>query len=400
MPVPASSRQRRLSIKAALLAAAAAAGMAGPLSQAAHAQIRIGVDVSTTGPAASIGIPSKNTVLMWPETLGGQKAEYILLDDASDPSAAVRNVRKLIAENKVDAIVGPNITPTALAALDAVHEGETPMIALAASASIVEPQSDPKRRWAFKMPQNDSHMATVLTEYMSNHGVRTVGFIGFADAYGESWWREFSKLAELRKIRVVGSERFSRNDTSVTGQVLKLMAANPDAILIAGAGTPSVLPQKTLGERGYKGKIYQTHGIATGEFLRMGGRDVEGTLFPTGPVVVARQLPDSHPVKAVAVDFVTRYEKKYGANSVTQFAGDAWGAWQLLDDAARRALKTGAQPGTREFRHAMRDALETTSNLTVPNGVLNLNARDHQGFDQRSRVMGVIRNGKFSYAGQ
>lgn len=400
MPVPASSRQRRLSIKAALLAAVAAAGMAGFLSQAAHAQIRIGVDVSTTGPAASIGIPSKNTVLMWPETLGGQKAEYILLDDASDPSAAVRNVRKLIAENKVDAIVGPNITPTALAALDAVHEGETPMIALAASASIVEPQSDPKRRWAFKMPQNDSHMATVLTEYMSNHGVRTVGFIGFADAYGESWWREFSKLAELRKIRVVGSERFSRNDTSVTGQVLKLMAANPDAILIAGAGTPSVLPQKTLGERGYKGKIYQTHGIATGEFLRMGGRDVEGTLFPTGPVVVARQLPDSHPVKAVAVDFVTRYEKKYGTNSVTQFAGDAWGAWQLLDDAARRALKTGAQPGTREFRHAMRDALETTSNLTVPNGVLNLNARDHQGFDQRSRVMGVIRNGKFSYAGQ
>ncbi|MBY4897218.1 ABC transporter substrate-binding protein [Cupriavidus sp. AU9028] len=373
--------------------------MAG-IPKAAHAQIRIGVDVSTTGPAASIGIPSKNTILMWPETLGGQKAEYIVLDDASDPAAAVRNVRKLIAENKVDAIVGPNITPTALAALDAVNEGETPMIALAASASIVEPQSDPKRRWAFKMPQNDSHMATVLTEYMSNHGVRTVGFIGFADAYGESWWREFSKLAEVRKIRIVASERFSRNDTSVTGQVLKLMAANPDAILIAGAGTPSVLPQKTLGERGYKGKIYQTHGIATGEFLRMGGRDVEGTLFPTGPVVVARQLPDNHPVKPVAVDFVKRYEAKYGANSITQFAGDAWGAWQLLDDAARRALKTGAQPGTREFRHAMRDALETTSNLTVPNGVLNLNPRDHQGFDQRSRVMGVIRNGKFSYAGQ
>jgi len=399
MPRSTPPRLRRSLRVAALVLAAA--GTAGALfSGAAHADIRVGIDVSTTGPAASIGIPSKNTILMWPATLGGQKAEYILLDDGSDPSAAVRNVRKLISEEKVDVIVGPNITPTALAALDAVSEGETPMVALAASAAIVEPQTDPKRRWAFKMPQNDSQMATVLTEHMSNHGVRTVGFIGFNDAYGESWWREFSKLAEVRKIRVVASERFSRNDTSVTGQVLKLMAANPDAILIAGAGTPSVLPQKTLGERGYKGKVYQTHGIATGEFLRMGGKDVEGTLFPTGPVVVARQLPDNHPVKKVALDFVTRYEAKYGADSITQFAGDAWGAWQLLDDAARRALKTGAQPGTKEFRAAMRTALETTANLTVPNGVLNLSPRDHQGFDQRSRVMGVIRNGKFSYAGQ
>ena len=363
-----------------------------------HADIRVGIDVSTTGPAASIGIPSKNTVMMWPQTLGGQRAQYVILDDGSDPAAAVRNVRKLISEEKVDVVVGPNITPTAIAALDAVAEGETPMVALAASAAIIEPQSDPKRRWAFKMPQNDSHMATVLTEYMGNHGVKTVGFIGFNDAYGESWWREFSKLADVRKLKVVANERFSRNDTSVTGQVLKLMAATPDAILIAGAGTPSVLPQKTLAERGYKGKVYQTHGIATWDFLRVGGKDVEGTLFPTGPVVVARQLPDNHPVKKVAMDFVTRYEAKYGVDSITQFAGDAWGAWMLLDDAARRAGKSGAQPGTREFRHAMRDALETTTNLTIPNGVMNLSAKDHQGFDQRSRVMGVIRDGKFAYA--
>ncbi|ODV42943.1 branched-chain amino acid ABC transporter substrate-binding protein [Cupriavidus sp. UYMMa02A] len=368
-------------------------------ASAALADIRVGIDVSTTGPAASIGIPSKNTVLMWPQTLGGQKAHYVLLDDGSDPAAAVRNVRKLISEEKVDVIVGPNITPNAIAALDAIAENETPMVALAASAAIIEPLTDARRRWAFKMPQNDSHMATVLTEHMSNHGVKTVGFIGFADTYGESWWREFSRLAEVRKLKVVGNERFGRNDTSVTGQVLKLMSANPDAILIAGSGTPAVLPQKTLAERGYKGRIYQTHGIATWDFLRVGGKDVEGTLFPTGPVVVARQLPATHPVRKVALDFVTRYEAKYGADSVTQFAGDAWGAWQLLDDASRRALKTGAQPGTRAFRNALRDAIEATSNLTVPNGVLNLNAKDHQGFDQRSRVMGTVRNGKFAYAG-
>ncbi|KAF1019710.1 MAG: hypothetical protein GAK30_02943 [Paracidovorax wautersii] len=322
---------------------------------------------------------------MWPPTLGGQKAEYVILDDASDPSGAVRNFKKLTSEDKVDVIVGPNLTASALAAL-------------AASAVIVEPVEG-KRKWAFKMPQNDSHMATVLTQHMSNNGIKTVGFIGFADSYGDSWWKEFSNLAGARKIQIVANERFARTDTSVTGQVLKLMAARPDAILIAGSGTPAVLPQKTLAQRGYKGKVYQTHGIATDEFLRIGGKDVEGTLFPTGPSVVAKELPASHPSKKVALDFVTAYEARYKTDSVTQFAGDACGAYLLLDDAARRALKSGAQPGTPAFRQTLRDAIESTRGLVIPNGVMNMNAQDHVGFDQRSRVMGTIRNGKFSYAG-
>ncbi len=379
--------RRRLLCGMALFASAAA------LALPAQADIRVGVVLSTTGPAAAIGIPSKNTVQMWPATIGGQRAQVIVLDDASDPSMAVRDVRKLIAEDKVDVIVGPTIVPTALASLDAVAEGQTPMITLAASASIVEPQ-DAKRRWAFKMPQNDSQMATLVTQHMADNGVHTVGFIGFTDAYGESWWREFSKLADVRKLRVVANERFARTDTSVTGQILKL-----DAILIAGAGTPAALPQRTLVERGYKGRIYQTHGIASTEFLKVGGKDVESTLFPTGPVVVARELPAGHPVRKVAVEFADRYEAKYGPNTVTQFAGDAWGAWQLLDNATARALKTSAKPGTPAFRAALRDALETTRDLTVPNGVLNLNTQDHQGFDQRSRVMGIIKNGRFAYAG-
>lgn len=368
------------------------------LCHAAHAQIKVGVTLSTTGPAAAIGIPSKNTVLMWPKTLGGQPVQLVLLDDASDPGNAVRNTKKFLSEDKVDVVVGPNITPNALAMLDAIAEAETPMLALAASAAIVEPQEG-RRKWAFKMPQNDSHMATVLTEHMSNHGIKTVGFIGFADAYGEGWWREFSKLAELRKIKIVANERYVRTDSSVTGQVLKMMAAHPDAMFIAGSSTPAALPQKTLVERGYKGPIYQTHGIGTYEFLKMGGKDVEGTLFPTGPSVVAKQLPENHPVKKVAIDFVKRYEAKYGVDTVTQFAGDAWGAYLLLDDATKRALKTGARPGTKAFRAALRTALENTRELIVPNGVMNMNAKDHVGFDQRSRVMATIRQGKFQYVG-
>jgi branched-chain amino acid transport system substrate-binding protein len=376
------------------------AGIAGLVlalfSSAAPAQIRIGIDLATTGPAAAIGAPSRNAILLWPKEIAGQKVETILLDDASDTSNAVRNLRKLVDEEKVDIIVGPNTTPNALAMLQPLAESGTPMVALAASAAIVEPQ-DAKRAWAFKMPQNDSHMATILTQHMADNGVKTVAFIGFADAYGEGWWREFSKLAEVRKLKVVASERYNRTDASVTGQVLKIMAAHPDAVLIAGSATPAVLPQKTLVERGDKGRIYQTHGIATLEFLKVGGKDVEGTFFPTGPAVVAKQLPESNPVRRVALDFTRRYEAAYGEGTVTQFAADAWGAWMLIANAVPVALKT-ARPGTPQFRAALRDAIEATHELTVPQGVINMSPKDHVGLDQRSRVMGKIQGGKFNYA--
>lgn len=366
------------------------------MSASAAAQIKIGIDLSTTGPAAAIGASSKNAILLWPKEIAGQKIEYVLLDDGTDPGNAVRNVRKLITEEKVDAIVGPNTTPNALALLGLVAENETPMLTLAASASIVEPM-DAKRAWVFKMPQNDSHMTTILTQHMADHGVKTVAFIGFADAYGEGWWREFSKLAELRNIRILANERYARTDTSVTGQVLKMMAAKPDAILIAASGTPAVLPQRTLVERGYRGHIYQTHGIASLEFLKIGGKDVEGTLFPTGPAVVAKQLPMTNQVRKVSVQFVQSYEAMYGKDSVTQFAGDAWGAYMLIANAIPVALKV-AKLGTRQFRIALREALENTRNLIVPQGVINMSPKDHVGLDQRSRVMGKVQNGQFTYS--
>lgn len=382
------SSMRRLSALLSLSLAMAAAP--------SLAQIKIGVTISSTGPAAAIGIPTKNAMLLWPKEIAGQKAEYIILDDASDVTNATRNMRRLTVEEKVDAVVGPVTTPNALAMLDIAAETETPMIALAASAAIVEPM-DAKRAWAFKMPQNDSHMATIITQHMSDNGVKTVGFIGFADAYGEGWWREFSKVAEIRKLKIVGSERYARTDTSVTGQILKLMSAQPDAILVAGSATPAVLPQKTLVERGYKGRIYQTHGIGTLDFLRVGGKDVEGTFFPSGPGVVAKTLPNSNSIKKTGMDFLRRYEAAYGPDTMTQFSADAWGAFLLLENAMPQALKAG-KPGTKEFRAALRTAIENTKNLMVPQGVINMNPKDHVGLDQRSRVMGRIVGNKFTYA--
>ena len=249
----------------------------------------------------------------------------------------------------------------------------------------------------FKTAQNDAHMATAIVEHMTNHQVRTVAYIGFADAYGEGWWNEFAKLAEVRKIQMVASERFNRTDTSVTGQVLKILAAKPDAILIGGAGTPAALPQKSLKEKGYKGTIYQTHGVANNDFLRVCGKDCEGTVLPTGPVLVAAQLPADNPVKKSAGEYVAKYEAVHGKGSVNAFGGYAWDAGMLLANALPVALKK-AQPGSREFRLALREALEATRNLPASHGVFNMSANDHLGLDQRARVMVRIEGGSWKLA--
>ena len=369
------------------LAAAALALAAG----GALADINVGVTVSATGPAASLGIPEKNTIALMPQTIAGQKVNYIVLDDGSDTTKAVSNTRKLITEDKVDIVLGSTVTPNSLAMIDVVSEAKVPMISMAASAKIVEPMDD-KRKWVFKTPQNDIQMSLAIASHMKDHGVKTVGFIGFADAYGEGWYGEFSKAAALKGITIVANERYARNDSSVTAQVLKLQAAKPDAILVAGSGTPAALPQITLKERGYAGLVYQTHGVANADFLRVGGKNVEGTYLPSGPVLVARQLPASNPVRASAIAYVTAYEAKYGKDSVSTFGGHAWDAGQLMAAAIPVALKK-AQPGTPEFRAALRDALENTKNVAGAHGIFNMSPTDHLGLDQRARVMVKIENG-------
>ena len=368
--------------------ATAAALLCTPL---AWADITVGVTVSATGPAASLGIPEKNTIALMPKTIAGQKVNYIVLDDASDTGTATSNARKLITESKVDVILGSTTTPNSLAMIDIVAENQTPMISMAASARIIEPM-DAKRRWVFKTPQNDIMMSLAIAEHMANAGIKTVAFIGFADAYGEGWLQEFNKAAGLKKLTVVASERYARSDTSVTAQVLKLVSVNPDAVLVAGSGTPAALPQIALKERSYKGRVYQTHGVANADFLRVGGRDVEGTFLPAGPVLVADQLPANHPLKKSAMAYVAAYEAAYGKGTVSTFGAHAWDTGLLLAAAVPQALKK-AQPGTPAFRAALRDALEQLKDVPGAHGIFNMSANDHLGLDQRARVMVKIEGG-------
>ena len=377
------------------LHAALAAALALGFAHTALADITIGVTVSATGPAASLGIPEKNTIELLPATLGGEKIRWIVLDDASDTTRAVTNTRKLISEDKVDVIVGSTVTPNSLAMVDIVADAETPMVSMAASARIVDP-TNPKTRWVFKTPQSDSLMADAIAVHMKANGVKTLGYIGFNDAYGESWLAEIKRSAQTAGIKIVADEKFNRNDSSVTGQVLKLVAANPEAVLIGASGTPGATPQKELVARNYKGKIYQTHGVANPDFLRVCGADCNGTLLPIGPMLVFEQLPDANPVKKVAAQYITQYEAKHGKDSRTTFGGHAYDTFALLSQAVPVALKK-AKPGTKEFRAALRDALEA-GNVVGTHGVFVMGPQDHNGLDNRARVMIRIENGKWMLA--
>ncbi len=377
---------RRLAVLLVIIAAAVPA-----LSRPAAAQIKVGVIVSLTGPSASQGIPQRNSLAMLPEGAGNQGIEYIILDDGTDTARAVANARKLIDEDGVDAIIGPSTTPASLAVIPIAAAKHVPMIAFGASSRIILPMDD-QRRWTFKTSQNDSLMADAIALHMFRAGVRTVGFIGFSDAYGDGWLVEAKRALEAMTIKLVATERYARADTDVSAQARHLIAAQPDAVLVAGSGSPSVTPQKALRSLGYTGKYYQTHGAATMDFIKLGGKDVEGTVLPAGPVLVASQLPDTDPVKDIAQDYVHQYEAAYGAGSVAPFGAYAYDAAAMLKMAVPVALLT-AHPGTPEFRAGLRNALETAYSLVLTDGVAEMTPDDHSGFDKRARVMVTIQDG-------
>lgn len=368
-----------------LVAAAAALLMAVP----AWADVNIGVTLSLTGPASGLGIPVGNQFKLWPQTIAGEKVNLIILDDASDPSKGASNARRFVTDDKVDMIFGGSITTVSVAVAPIATEAKTTQIAI--SPVGVPPEQE---KWLFRLPQGFAVMAHPVVEHMKKNGVKTVGFLGYTDAYGELWLKEFTAQAEKAGIKVVAAERFARSDTSVTPQALKLVSANPDAMLVVASGSGAAMPHKAVIERGFKGKVYQTHAAATPDLVRIGGKDVEGAYVVSGPAVVAEQLPDSHPSKAVAVDFVTKYEAAYGKGSRNQFAGHAYDAKIVLEKILPVALKK-AKPGTPEFRAALRDAVETMGRTIFSHGVMNWTPTDHNGYTVETGVMLKVVNGAF-----
>ena len=358
-------------------------------STAALADINIGVSLALTGPGSGLGIPMQNQFKLFPKTIGGEKVNLIVLDDATDPGKGAANARRFVTEDKVDIIIGSCITAVAAAMTDIASEAGT--VQMAGSPVGVPAGKD---KWLFRLPQSNTVMGYAVVEHMKKQGVKTIGFLGYTDAYGEQWLKEIAPLLDKAGIKLVATERFARTDTSVTPQALKLNAANPDAILVVASGSGAAMPQMGLSERGYKGKIYQTHAAATQDLMRVGGKTVEGTYVVSGPAVIAEQLPESHPSKKVSIAFVQQYEKAMGPNTRNQFAGHAFDAQIALEKVVPGALKK-AKPGTPEFRAALRDGLETMGRTIFSHGVMSWNASDHWGYTMETGVMLKVVDGQF-----
>jgi branched-chain amino acid transport system substrate-binding protein len=376
---------------AAAVASMALPGLAAP-ALAQSNEIVIGISVTTTGPAAALGIPERNALEFVPKEIGGVPLKLIVLDDGGDPTAATTNARRFVTESKADIIMGSSTTPPTAAISTVANEAGIPHFGLAPF-----PITPERAKWSVSMPQPIPIMGKVLYEHMKAHNIKTIGYIGYSDSYGDLWFNDIKAQAVPMGIKVVDEERFARPDTSVTGQVLKLVAANPDAILIGASGTAAALPQSTLRDRGYKGLIYQTHGAASMDFIRIAGKAAEGVIMASGPVMDPEDQADSALTKKPGLELNKAYEAKYGPNSRSQFAGHSFDAFKVLERIVPVALKS-AKPGTPEFREALRKALLTERDIAASQGVYNFTEKDRFGLDDRSRIILTVKDGKYVLA--
>jgi branched-chain amino acid transport system substrate-binding protein len=376
--------ERKFTVKKTLLCLALA-GASGAL----WANIVVGVSASTTGPGASLGLPISNTVAILPKTMGGQPVRYVMLDDASDPTAGTKIVRRFATDDRVDVIIGSSTVPVALSQGAAASDARIPFLAL--SPIPIEPAKQP---FLFSVPQPIPLMVDAVLEHMQANKIASVGYIGFSDSWGDLNLRSFRAGAEPKGMKVMSDERYGRADTSVTGQMLKVLAGNPDAVFVGASGTPAALPQIAAADRGYRKPMYHTHGVVNQDFIRVAGKSGEGVYAPTGPVVVADQLPEDHPLRAAGMEFLQRYEGAYGAGSRNAFAAYAWDAAKIIEAAVPVALKT-AKPGTQEFRQALRDAIESNKDVRGSHAAYNMSPTDHYGVDKRARVLVRVQDGRW-----
>lgn len=367
------------------------------MGTAAQAEITVGFVTSQSGPGSSIGVLYDRGIKAAAEyasAVGAEKIKLIQLDDGSDPSAATRNARKLVEENKVDLLIGTATAPSSIAMVAVANELKVPMISI---SPITVPAADSGDRWAIAMPQPPSLMVKVSVDRMKRNGIKNFAYIGFSDAWGDLVYNGAQKPAEANGIKILTNERYARTDTSVTGQVLKMLATKPDAVLLGGSATQGALPPLALAERGYKGPLYGTPSLLNADFIRVGGKAVEGVQVSAGPVIVAEQLPDSHFSKKISLAFREAYQKANGMPTTDGFSAYSFDAWLVFLDAAKRAMAAGAKPGTPEFRTALKNAIFTTKDLAGTHAIYNFKPGDSYGVDDRALVMVRLVNGQWKY---
>ncbi|MDN8612581.1 ABC transporter substrate-binding protein [Variovorax ginsengisoli] len=373
-------------------ALAAALGV-GLTATAIAADLKVGLSVSLSGPNSSLGVPyakGMQAALAYKPEVNGRKIQLIVLDDGSDPTTAGRNARKLVEEDKVDVLMGTSGVPAAIAMAQVGRDAKVPMIGL--TPIQLDAAENP---WVFTVAQPTQLMIDAVVQRMKKDGVKSVGYIGFSDAWGDLVYNALMKSAPEAGIKVLGNERYARADASVTGQVLKLVAMKPDAVMTGGAGTPGALPFLALTERGFKGPVYGQHGLINPDFVRVVGASGQNALMPTGPVIVAEQLPEGYPTKKIAMDFRAAFQKVNNAPTSDAFSAYSFDGWLVFTDAAARAK---GEPGTPEFRLSLRDAIASTKEVVGTHGVYNFKPGNLYGVDERARVIVKLDNGQWKLA--
>jgi branched-chain amino acid transport system substrate-binding protein len=382
-------------MKNAIRVAATVAGML-LTTAAARAEIVVGFVTALSGPAASIGIPYGRGIAAafeYAATVNGEKIRLIQLDDGSDPSAATRNARKLVEEEKVDILIGTSTVPGAMAMIAVANELKVPMIAI---SPITVPPSDSGERWGIAVPQPPNLMVKVVTDRMKRDGIKNLGYIGFSDAWGDLVYSGAKNAETADGLKLSSNERYARTDTSVTGQILKLLSARPDAVLDGGSATQGALPLLALTERGFKGKLYGTPALLNADFIRVAGKSADGILVSAGPVIVAEQLPDTHFSKKLSLAFRDAHLKATGVATTDGFSAYSFDAWLIFLDAAKRAM-ANAKPGTPEFRTALKDAIFSTKELSGTHAIYNFTPASSYGVDERGLVLVRLVDGVWKF---
>jgi branched-chain amino acid transport system substrate-binding protein len=361
----------------------------------AQAHITVGFITSLSGSGASLGIPygqGMDAAYEYASSVDGQKIKLIRLDDGTDPSAAARDARKLIEQDKVDILIGTATTPSASAMMAVANELHVPMISLSPVAPVKGGES-----WGISVVQPPPFMISVPVARMVRDGIKTVGFIGFSDAWGDLVYNGLKAAQDAGKIKIVAAERYARTDTSVTGQALKIFAADPQAVMIGGSGTQAALPILALTQLGYKGRFFGTPALLNSAFIRVGGKAAEGVVVSAGPVIVAAQLPNGFYAKKISLAFRAAYKRATGHVTRDAFSPYTFDSWLIFLNAAKHALGE-AKPGTKAFRVALKNAIFATKDVVGTNGIYNCHPGKTYCSDQRGLVLVRLVDGKWKYA--
>lgn len=360
----------------------------------AQAEIVVGGTFSLTGPAAALGTSFQRTLPLLPKEIAGEPVRYVIVDDGSDPSAAVRNVRKLINENHVDVLIGPTNAATGYAIAPVLGELKVPLI----SGTALDLFGD-KSEWFINLSTPITMWVAQIVNHMKDSGLKKVAFVGYNDVYGDTAFAAFKKDCAEAGLEIVADERFARSDTSFVGQALRISTAKPDGVFIAASGSPAVLPNVTLRERGYNKPLYNAPVAVSQDFLRLGGSKVEGVISAAYLIAVPHQIPDSNPSKKAVTELFDEFTKMYPNMQPDTQNPTAYDSGVVLKMVATEALKV-AKPGTEEFRVAIRDRLHTINGLVGSVGVYQFKPGQPYGVQENSIVFVNVKDGKWAYLGK